>query len=537
MTPRKIIATSALIYANGPIHLGHMVEYLQTDIWMRFQKMRGHEAYYICGSDTHGTPIMLKAEQNGETPEAMIARISKEQYDTFQRFHIHFDSYHSTHSPINEVLVREFFTKINARGDIKVAQVEQYYDVEKKMFLADRFVKGTCPRCKAEEQYGDGCEICGATYQPTDLLKPYSALSGSAPVLRNSEHYFFKLTHFTDFLASWTASHLQAEMQNKLREWFHQGLADWDISRDAPYFGFKIPGTEKYFYVWLDAPIGYPASFKVLADRLGLDFNEFWGEHATTELHHFIGKDIMYFHAMFWPALLHAAGYRTPTAIHCHGFLTVNGTKMSKSRGTFIEADAFLARFNPEHLRYYFSAKLSGEVEDLDLNFQDFALRVNADLVGKFVNIASRSASFITKKFGGKLADRLLDQGLWNKFLSKSEEIAELYEHLNYAKAMREIMQLADFANQFVDQHQPWALAKEEARLPEVQLIATQALNLFKILLVYLKPVLPKLAEQAEHFLNLKPLTWQDAKVPLLGTKIQPFQALTLRVDTALLQF
>lgn len=531
MSKRKIIATSSLIYANGPVHLGHMVEWIQTDIWVRFQKMRGHEVYYVGGSDTHGTPIMLKAEQNDETPEAMIERISKEQLSTFERFNIQFDCYHSTHSPVNEALVVEMFEKICEHGDIVTSEIEQLFDETKGMFLPDRFVKGTCPRCKSKDQYGDGCEICGATYQPNELIDPVSALSQTKPVLRKSEHYFFKLTHFGEFLKDWTAHHLQAEMQNKLQEWFTQGLADWDISRDAPYFGFKIPGTNKYFYVWVDAPVGYIASFKVLADRKKLDFQEFWGQNSTAELHHFIGKDIMYFHAMFWPALLHAASYRTPTAIHCHGFLTVNGAKMSKSRGTFIEANRYLEFFNPEHLRYYFAAKLSESVEDIDLNFEDFAQRVNSDLVGKFVNIASRSASFITKKFEGRLSERLIDQNLFDTFVNKGEEIAQCYEMLNYNKAMREIMQLADLANQFVDQHQPWALAKEETKLPEVQLICTQALNLFKILLIYLKPVLPKLAENAEGFLKLQNLEWQALNQPLLNCSIEPFQPLMMRVD------
>lgn len=534
MQKRKIIATSSLIYANGPVHLGHMVEWIQTDIWVRFQKMQGHEVYYVGGSDTHGTPIMLKAEQNGETPEAMIERISAEQLATFKRFYIDFDSYHSTHSPVNQALVEAIFETIRARGDIVTAEIEQLYDNTKGMFLPDRFVKGTCPRCKAEAQYGDGCEVCGATYQPTDLINPVSVLSNTTPSLQHSEHYFFKLTHFNDFLQNWTREHLQAEMQNKLQEWFNQGLTDWDISRDAPYFGFQIPSTNKYFYVWVDAPIGYIASFKVLADRLGLDFDEFWAENSKTELHHFIGKDIMYFHAMFWPALLHSAGYRTPSKIHCHGFLTVNGAKMSKSRGTFIEANQYLEHFNPEHLRFYFAAKLTANVEDIDLNFEDFAQRVNSDLIGKFVNIASRSASFITKKFAGKLANRLLDQDLFNTFVAKKTEISEAYEHLNFAKAMREIMQLADLANQFVDRHQPWALAKDDSKLAEVQLISTQALNLFKILLIYLKPVLPELAKNAEHFLQLGSLSWQDLELPLLSTEILPFQPLMLRVDTEL---
>jgi len=529
---RKLLVTSSLIYANGPVHLGHMVEWIQTDIFVRFQKMQGHEVFYVGGSDTHGTPIMLKAEKEGEDPAKMVERISEAQLETFKRFYIDFDSYHSTHSPINEALVTDIFEKISAHGDIKTAEIEQCFDEQKNMFLPDRFVKGTCPRCKAKEQYGDGCEVCGAAYQPTDLLDAVSVLSDTKPVLRTSEHYFFKLTHFNEFLKTWTAQHLQTEMQNKLQEWFDQGLADWDISRDKPYFGFQIPGTDKYFYVWVDAPVGYIASFKVLADRTNPAlFEEYWGKNSTTELHHFIGKDIMYFHAMFWPALLHAAEYRTPTAIHCHGFLTVNGAKMSKSRGTFIEANRFLEDFDPEHLRYYFAAKLTSNVEDIDLNFEDFAQRVNSDVVGKFVNIASRSASFINKKFAGELADHLMDQTLFDTFTAKSDTIAKAYESLNYAKAMREIMQLADLANQFVDQHQPWALAKDETKLPAVQLICTQALNLFKVLCVYLKPVLPEIAKKAEQFLGLEPLSWQAASQPVLAKHVNVFVPLTLRVD------
>lgn len=537
MPKRQIIATSALLYANGPIHLGHTVEAIQTDIWVRFQKMRGEECYYICGSDAHGTPIMLKAEKEGEAPEVMVKRIGEAQRKSFEGFHVHFDHYALTHTPLNEQLVAEIYEKIKARGDIAHHQVEQCYDEVKGLFLPDRFVKGECPRCHSKDQYGDSCEVCGATYQPIDLINPKSVLTDTAPSVRSSEHYFFKLTHYQDFLKTWTTAHIQESMQNKLKEWFDQGLSDWDISRDAPYFGFLIPGTtDKYFYVWLDAPIGYLANFKVFAEANGISFDHFWKKDSPTELHHFLGKDIMYFHAMFWPALLEAAEIRTPTQIHCHGFLTVNGTKMSKSRGTFIDADTYLSLLNPEALRYYFAAKLTAHVEDIDFNPDDFVARVNSDLVGKFVNIASRSASFITKKFEGRLADRLMDPALFEAFLAKNEEIAKDYEELNYAKAMREVMSLADLANQFVDRHQPWSLAKDESRLPEVQLICTEALNLFKVLLTYLKPVLPHLAEQAEAFLQCSNLSWQSASTPLLSHTIAPFTPLMNRLDSAVVK-
>lgn len=530
---RKIIATIALFYANGPIHLGHLVEGIQTDIWVRFQRLRGNTCYYLSGSDTHGTPIMLKAEQNHEAPEQMVERIGAEQLKTFNNFLIEFDGFESTNSEVNKQLVYDIYCKIKAAGATDTAEIEQCFDTVKNMFLPDRFVKGTCPRCKTKDQYGDSCEACGATYNPTDLIDPISVLSGTKPVVKKSEHYFFKLTQFQDFLKEWTIKHLQSEMHNKLQEWFTEGLSDWDISRDAPYFGFLIPGTsDKYFYVWLDAPIGYLASFKAVCAHEGVDFNEYWHKDSTTELHHFIGKDIMYFHAMFWPAVLHSANLRTPTQIHCHGFLTINGEKMSKSRGTFIEADKYLAQgLNPEYLRYYFAAKLGSGVDDLDLNLNDFIQRVNSDLVGKFVNIASRSASFINKKFQGQLADRLMDEALWQSFVAKADVISEEFEKLNYAKAVREIMALADQANQFVDQHQPWALAKDAHRLPEVQLICTETLNLFRILLIYLKPILPRLSVLAENFLNTEPLTWQDLKQPLLGTRLNDFTPLITRVE------
>ncbi len=537
MKPRQILVTSALLYANGPIHLGHMLEAIQTDIWVRFQKMRGHECHYICGSDAHGTPIMLKAEQNGEAPETMVARISAEQQRSFAGFHIHFDHYQSTHSPMNEQCVSEIYQKIEARGDIVLKEIEQCFDDVKGLFLPDRFVKGECPCCHAKDQYGDSCEACGATYQPTELINPVSALSGSTPSIKKSMHYFFKLTHYHDFLQEWARTHLQIEMQNKLQEWFDQGLADWDISRDSPYFGFLIPGSDqKYFYVWLDAPIGYIAGFKSYCAQKGLDFDQYWKPDSTTELHHFLGKDIMYFHSMFWPALLHAANLRTPSHIHCHGFLTINGLKMSKSRGTFVNADHYLSLLNPEALRYYFAAKLSPGVEDIDLNLEDFTARVNSDLVGKFVNIASRSASFIHKKFAGQLAAEIMNPALLQTFTAKATEIADLYETLHYSKLIREIMQLADLANQFVDQHQPWALAKDETRLPEVQLICTQALNLFRILLIYLKPVLPALATQAEAFLNSGELNWNSLDEILINHQIQAFTPLITRLDPELVK-
>ena len=530
---RKIIATTALPYANGPIHLGFLVEAIQVDIWVRFQRLRGNECYFVSGSDTHGTPIMLRAEQNGETPEAMTARIGAEHERTLKAFHINFDCFEPTHAPVNKALVEDIYARICTQNAIVTAEIAQCFDEVKQLFLPDRFVKGTCPRCGALEQNGDSCEVCGATYQPTDLADAVSVLSGTKPSIRKSEHYFFKLTQYEEFLRAWCDQHLQAEMHNKLKEWFDVGLSDWDISRDAPYFGFLIPGTKnKYFYVWLDAPIGYLASFKVLCDQRGLNFDEFWNKASSTELHHFVGKDIMYFHAMFWPALLHAAGLRTPTRIHCHGFLTINGEKMSKSRKTFIKGDDYLREaLDPEYLRYYFAAKLSGNIEDLDINLQDFVQRVNSDLVGKFVNIASRCASFINKKFAGHLAAELMDKALWQEFVDKAESIAADYEHLNYARLVREVMALADRANQFIDQHQPWALAKEVEQLPKVQKICTQGLNLFRVLLIYLKPILPELTRKAEQFLNIPPLTWQDLNQPLLQHQVAEFIPLLTRVD------
>ncbi len=532
---RKILVTSALPYANGPIHLGHLVEYIQTDIWVRFQKMRGSTCWYVCADDTHGTPIMLKAQEEGITPEELIERVGREHRADFAAFDIGFDSYYSTHSPENRELAEEIYRRLKAAGYIESRTITQFYDPVKGMFLPDRFIKGECPRCGAGDQYGDSCEVCGATYSPTELKNPVSAVSGARPVEKETEHFFFKLSAFADFLKQWVheAGHLQPEVAHKVNEWLEAGLRDWDITRDAPYFGFEIPDAPgKYFYVWLDAPIGYMASFLHLCREKGLDFDEYWRPDSTAELHHFIGKDIIYFHALFWPAMLHGAGFRTPSAIHAHGFLTVNGEKMSKSRGTFIRARTYLDHLDPQYLRYYFAAKLGPGIEDIDLNFDDFIQRVNADLVGKVVNIASRCAGFIRKRFDNRLADSLVDPDLFVAFLDAGERIAHLYENREFGKAMREIMALADSANQFIDERKPWVVAKDPARDDELQAVCTQGLNLFRILVAYLKPVLPRLAKEAEAFLNLGDQSWPDvATQPILGHRINDFKPLLVRVD------
>lgn len=532
--PRQILVTSALPYANGPIHLGHLVEYIQTDIWVRFQRMSGHECYYVCADDAHGTPIMLRAQQEGITPEELIERYSKEHQADFAGFAISFDNYHSTHSPENRLLSETIYLRNREGGHITTRTVRQAYDPIKGMFLPDRFIRGTCPRCGAFDQYGDSCEVCGATYAPTDLKDAVSVISGAPPVERESEHYFFKLGNFESLLKAWTSQdgHLQHEMANKLNEWFEAGLQDWDISRDAPYFGFPIPDTsDKYFYVWLDAPIGYLASFKHFCDRKGLNFDTFMTPNSTAELYHFIGKDILYFHALFWPAMLQGAGFRLPTAIFAHGFLTVNGQKMSKSRGTFIKARTYLEHLNPEYLRYYFAAKLSSGIEDLDLNFEDFMARVNADLVGKVVNIASRCAGFINKYFNGRLSDRLAKEALFKEFAAANHRLAQHYEAREFAHAMREIMALADQANRYIDDREPWIAIKEPGREQEVQEICTLGLNLFRQLMIYLRPVLPLTAAKAEHFLNCKLLAWSDVNTPLLNHVINRFEPLMTRVE------
>ncbi len=531
--PRNILVTSALPYANGSIHLGHLVEYIQTDIWVRFQKLRGNSCYYVCADDAHGTPIMLRAQSENITPEQLIDQVGVEHRADFAEFLIGFDNYHSTHSDENRELASLIYTRLRDAGHINTRTITQAYDPVKEMFLPDRFIKGECPRCGTADQYGDSCESCGATYSPTDLKNAVSAISGAKPIEKESVHYFFKLADFEPMLRKWTgAGHLQAEVANKLGEWFTDGLREWDISRDAPYFGFEIPDAPgKYFYVWLDAPIGYMASFKNLCDRTGLNFDDYWGKDSKAELYHFIGKDIIYFHALFWPAMLAGAKFRTPTAINAHGFLTVNGQKMSKSRGTFIKARTYLDNLNPEYLRYYFAAKLSAGIDDLDLNLDDFQSRVNADLVGKVVNIASRCAGFISKRFDGKLSKTCTERDLYDVFVRSGEEIAGLYEKREFGQAMREIMALADKANQYIDEKKPWALAKQEGQEQAVQDSCSVGLNLFRVLMTYLKPVLPRMAEQTERFLGIDFMTWDNLAAPLCGHTVTPYEPLMMRID------
>ncbi|SDH74468.1 methionine--tRNA ligase [Nitrosomonas sp. Nm132] len=555
MNTRKILVTSALPYANGSIHLGHLVEYIQTDIWVRFQKMQGHTVYYVCADDTHGTPIMLRAEKEGMTPEALIARVHGEHLRDFTGFHVNFDNYYSTHSQETRQYSEEIYHKLKAAGLIKVRAIEQLYDPVKNMFLPDRFVKGECPKCGAKDQYGDSCEACGAAYAPTELKNPYSAVSGATPVKKASEHFFFSLSdsRCADFLRRWTreANHLQAEAANKMHEWLGEAgenkLSDWDISRDAPYFGFEIPGeTGKFFYVWLDAPIGYMGSFKNLCTQRGIDFDEFWQKDTDTELYHFIGKDILYFHALFWPAMLENSGYRTPTQIFAHGFLTVNGEKMSKSRGTFITAESYLQQqLNPEWLRYYYAAKLNGTLEDIDLNLEDFTVRVNSDLVGKYINIASRCAGFITKRFSGKLVAgddyRLLQQMIDERFATWQPGVIEkAYEERDFSAAVRQIMKRADEVNELIHELAPWDIAKDTACDQELHRVCSLGIQLFYLLSCYLKPILPATAKQIEHFLNCESLNWPKQKAGqalssvLLpaGHTINAYQHLMTRIDS-----
>jgi len=546
---RKILVTSALPYANGSIHLGHLVEYIQTDIWVRFQKMQGHECHYVCADDTHGTPIMLRAQAEGITPEALIERVWHEHKADFDGFHVEFDNYYSTNSDENRELAQDIYRKLRDEAKlIETKTIEQFYDPEKEMFLPDRFIKGECPKCHALDQYGDSCEACGATYSPTDLINPVSAISGATPVRKESEHYFFTLGACADFLKEWTnAGHLQPEAANKMQEWIASGLQNWDISRDAPYFGFEIPDAPgKYFYVWLDAPVGYMASFKNLVKQRSAVsgqpsaealFDEFWKEGSKTELYHFIGKDILYFHALFWPAMLKFSGHRTPTRVFAHGFLTVNGQKMSKSRGTFITAASYRKHLNPEYLRYYFAAKLNSSIEDIDLSLEDFAARVNSDLIGKYVNIASRCAGFISKRFAGKIvlpqqALNLEPDLLTTDFMAKASMIGALYESREYGKAIREVMALTDQANQWIDDRKPWELAKLDEKEESLHTVCSIGINLFRLLTLYLKPVLPKLAADVESFLNIPPLQWADA-APLLptGHSTTPYHHLMTRTD------
>ena len=574
--PRKILITSALPYANGSIHLGHLVEYIQTDIWVRFQKMQGHTVHYVCADDTHGTPIMLRAEKEGITPEALIDAVHKEHSADFAEFLVEFDNYYSTNSDENKVLSQTIYKKLDANNKIAKKTIEQFYDPVKNMFLPDRFIKGECPKCHAKDQYGDSCEVCGATYNPTELINAYSAVSGAAPVRKETEHYFFKLSECEEFLKTWTRSEaikgkptLQGEAANKMGEWFENGLNDWDISRDAPYFGFEIPDAPgKYFYVWLDAPIGYMASFKNLCDNPSLqlsptrgeraenaagsipsplrgegqgegeklNFDEYWNKDSKTELYHFIGKDILYFHALFWPATLEYSGYRTPTQIFAHGFLTVNGEKMSKSRGTFITARSYLDHIkNPEYLRYYYAAKLNSSMEDIDLSLDDFVARVNSDLVGKYINIASRTAGFINKKFKGEIK-LSQDNNKQNKVIedikAAADSIKESFANREYSKALREIMALTDKANGFVAEKAPWVMAKAEGQESELQMVCSDALEMFRLLTLYLKPVLPKLASEIEAFLNIKPMLWEAVNTPLLEQhKINEYTHLITRID------
>ena len=541
---RKILVTSALPYANGSIHLGHMVEHIQTDVWVRFQKLRGHECHYCCADDTHGTPVMLAAQKQGIAPEDMIAKVREEHLADFTGFFIGYDNYYSTHSPENKQFSQDIYRALKANGKIESRVIEQLFDPEKQMFLPDRFVKGECPKCHARDQYGDNCEVCGTTYSPTELINPYSAVSGAKPELRESEHFFFKLGECADFLKAWTSGnnphdgkpHLQPEALNKMKEWLGEGeettLSDWDISRDAPYFGFEIPDAPgKYFYVWLDAPVGYMASFKNLCDRIGIDFDEYFKADSQTEMYHFIGKDILYFHALFWPAMLHFSGHRAPTGVYAHGFLTVDGQKMSKSRGTFITAKSYLEQgLNPEWMRYYIAAKLNSKIEDIDLNLQDFISRVNSDLVGKYVNIAARASGFIAKRFEGRLKD-VSGSALLAKLAAESDNIAEQYENREYARALRDIMALADAVNEYVDANKPWELAKQEGQDERLHEVCSELINAFTMLTAYLAPVLPQTAANAARFLNLDAITWANTRETLGEHAINKYEHLMQRVE------
>ena len=541
---RKILVTSALPYANGSIHLGHMVEHIQTDVWVRFQKLRGHECHYCCADDTHGTPVMLAAQKQGIAPEDMIAKVREEHLADFTGFFIGYDNYYSTHSPENKKFSQDIYRALKANGKIESRVIEQLFDPEKQMFLPDRFVKGECPKCHAQDQYGDNCEVCGTTYSPTELINPYSAVSGAKPELRESEHFFFKLGECADFLKAWTSGnnphdgkpHLQPEALNKMKEWLGEGeettLSDWDISRDAPYFGFEIPDAPgKYFYVWLDAPVGYMASFKNLCDRIGIDFDEYFKADSQTEMYHFIGKDILYFHALFWPAMLHFSGHRAPTGVYAHGFLTVDGQKMSKSRGTFITAKSYLEQgLNPEWMRYYIAAKLNSKIEDIDLNLQDFISRVNSDLVGKYVNIAARASGFLSKRFEGRLKD-VSGSALLAKLAAESDNIAEQYENREYARALRDIMALADAVNEYVDANKPWELAKQEGQDARLHEVCSELINAFTMLTAYLAPVLPQTAANAARFLNLDAITWANTRETLGEHAINKYEHLMQRVE------
>lgn len=531
---RRILVTTALVYANGTPHLGHLVGTIQTDIWVRMQRMQGHDCTFVSGSDSHGTPIMIQAEKMNLPPEDLINQMHAAQERDFADFHIDFDNYYKTHSPENKELSETIYTTHLNKGNLSKHTIKQLFDPVKNMFLPDRYIKGECPFCHAKDQYGDNCEVCSKTYLPTELINPYSALSGAKPIVKSTEHYFFKLQNFTDYLQKWTRNgHLQAQVSNKLDEWFKDGLREWDITRDAPYFGFAIPNEkDKYFYVWMDAPIGYIASFKNLCEKnKTLHFDDYWRENSPVELYHFIGKDIVYFHALFWTAMLHGANLRTPTAIYVNGFLTINGQKMSKSRGTFIKARTYLDYLNPEYLRYYFAAKLSDRIEDIDLSFDDFTQRVNADLVGKYINIASRCASFINKHFDSKLSPQCTEAALFEEFARAGDDIAAHYEKLEYSQAIRKIMALADKANQYIDEKKPWQQIKDDTNKRSVHDACSMGLNLFRVLTIYLKPVLPQIAKQVEAFFNINPFNWQDKETPLTNHAIREYEPLITRID------
>ena len=533
MSKRRILVTSALPYANGELHLGYMLETIQTDIWVRFQKMMGNECHYVCADDAHGTPIMLKADEMGIEPETLIEQVKIRHQADLDDFNIDFSQFHSTHSEENREISELIYNRLNDSGYIQKRVISQAFDPEKEMFLPDRYIKGECPKCGAADQYGDNCEVCSATYSTTEIKNARSVISGATPIEKNSEHYFFDLPQFEQELKNWTkAGHLQEQVSNKLEEWFEQGLQQWDISRDKPYFGFKIPETEdKYFYVWLDAPIGYMASFKKLCDNSELNFDDFFNKDSDTELYHFIGKDIVYFHALFWPATLMGSNFRTPNAVFAHGFLSVNGQKMSKSRGTFINARTYLENLDPECLRYYYAYKLTAKIDDIDLNLQDFKKRVNSDLVGKVINIASRSASFVVKKYDKQLSAKCIEKSLYDEFFAAGSDIAKHYEARNFSQAMRLIMKLADKANKYIDEKKPWQLAKIEGKEQEVHEITSLAINLFKVLMTYLKPVLPVMARRSEEFLNVDSLKWADIQHPLTNHKINKFKPLMTRIE------
>ncbi|MFV9972374.1 MAG: methionine--tRNA ligase [Francisella endosymbiont of Hyalomma asiaticum] len=533
---RKILVTNALPYANGDLHLGHILGYIQSDIWVRFQKLQGNQCIFVCGSDTHGTPIMLKAKNLGITPEELAAKYSNNHQQDFANFKINFDNYHSTHSALNKEIVEDIYNKLNNKNLISKKAIAQAYDPEAKMFLPDRFVKGTCPKCKAEDQYGDSCEVCGATYDPTELINPRSVISGQAPIQKNSEHYFFDLPTLEKDIKNWIDSNtlLQPEVSNKLAEWFEQSLQSWDISRDAPYFGFAIPNTneQKFFYVWLDAPIGYIASFRDYCNNNNVDFDQFWGDNnSNSELYHFIGKDIIYFHALFWPAILASTGYKTPTSVFANGFLTVNGKKMSKSRGTFIQARTYLNNLEPSYLRYYFASRLTSRIDDIDLNLEEFVTKSNSDIIGKIVNIASRCAGFIYNKFDGILSDEIFDKELKHEFAKNHDTITQAFEKREFATAVRLIISLADKANHFIDYHKPWQLAKEQSQEQKVHQVCSQGINMFKVLATYLKPIIPTIIAEAEKFLNTELANWSDAPKFLINHKINKFKPLAIRVE------